>query len=292
TGTTNGAGRARSEHRMSKGRPKRPGRARAAPSPVAPAEVRPASPGARALEWTLALTLAALIGLRLLAAAAPGMWLWGLNLLRFLPPWAWALTLASAAALVPALGRRALPVLRRAGERLSRGSGWVTLAAIAAAALVLALPDQVRSVGDFLLRQATADQSEQPGRLSPQALPLDVLLHYPPPAWIASHVYLEANLTNRILGAIDAALLVVLAVAFARRLGAKGAEFAAAAAVIWWGGWLGLFTGYSKAFCELTLVMVASAAFGLDALRDGRRSLALALVVSAGLLLHRSALAL
>src|SRR5262249_36057695 len=32
--------------------------------------------------------------------------------------------------------------------------------------------------------------------------------------------------------------------------------------------------------------------FGLDALRDGRRSLALALVVSAGLLLHRSALAL
>src|SRR5262249_10858029 len=91
----------------------------------------------------------------------------------------------------------------------------------------------------------------------------------------------RGNLTNRILGAIDAALLVVLAVAFARRLGAKGAEFAAAAAVIWWGGWLGLFTGYSKAFCELTLVMVASAAFGLDALRDGRRSLALALVVSA-----------
>jgi tetratricopeptide (TPR) repeat protein len=251
-----------------------------------------ARPGGAALERALWIGLAVLVAARALAPALPGMWLWSLNLQRFLPWWGWALWALSALALAPPLARRLHPWLERAGDALARGLPWSAAAMAAGGLLVFALPDQVRFVGDFLLRQGTVEESASPGVLFPQALPLDVVLHYSLPLWMGRALFLDANLSSRLLGALDAAVLAGLALAFARRLQLKGAALAAAAGVVWWGAWLGLFTGFSKAFAEMTLLVVAVAALGLDTLRTGRRPLVLGLVVYAGLFLHRSALAL
>ncbi len=244
-------------------------------------------PGARALWWALAL----LVGLRAAAVFLPGMWLWGLNLLRFSPGWGWTLWGLSALALAPPLGRSALPFFQALGRALQRPA-WALLFSAAGAVLVLGLPDQVRFVGDFLLRQGAVEEAVTPGRLYPQALPLDVLLHYTLPSWTAAHLYVPANLCSRLLGAFEVALLAVLAIAFARRLGLKGCELIAASAVIWWGGWLALYAGYSKAFTEMVLVLPALAWVGLGLMRSGRPALLFSLLLCGALLLHRSALAL
>jgi tetratricopeptide (TPR) repeat protein len=58
------------------------------------------------------------------------------------------------------------------------------------------------------------------------------------------------------------------------------------------GGWLGLFTGYGKAFRELSVVVLAVAACGVLLARSGRGIVPLGLAVAIGLTLHRSALGL
>ena len=112
--------------------------------------------GAR-LIWALLAALALMALARALAPALPGMWLWGLNLLRFMPWWGWLLWTLSAAALVPAVARRVAPAFAELGDALARGLPWTAIAAVAAALLVFAFPDQVRFVGDFLLRQGTVE---------------------------------------------------------------------------------------------------------------------------------------
>jgi hypothetical protein len=62
--------------------------------------------------------------------------------------------------------------------------------------------------------------------------------------------------------------------------------------VAWWSGALSMFTGYSKAFAELAVLVMAAAAFGLRALRTGRAPLGLGVVLAIGVTLHRSALGL
>jgi len=248
---------------------------------------------ARAL-W---ITLALLTGARaLLAFASPvwGMWGWGFDALRFLAPVpGWTLWAASALALVPALARRALPAFAAAGRTIERAPGRAcVVAALLPAALVWSFPDRLRFVGDFLLRLGTAERALKPAALFPQALPLDVLLHYRIPRLLDTWLGIDVNTGARALGTLEAALLGVLAVAFASTLDLKGASAACSAAVVLGGGYLGVLTGYGKAIAEVALLTVAAAVLGLRVIRTGRGMLPLSACVAAGFVLHRSTLGL
>jgi tetratricopeptide (TPR) repeat protein len=227
-----------------------------------------------------------------LAPFVPGMWLWGVDALRFLPPVAWVLVVLCALALVPPVADRILPALRALGDLVARRPAAATGAfGLAAAALVLALPDRAHFVGDFLLRQGTVEVDVRPGLLFPQALPLDVLLHYRLPVALAESHLLGAASSARALGAIEAFLAAAFAVVLARALGLAGAPAAALVLGATFTGALGLMTGYSKAFSELSVLTLAVAAFGTRVAREGRGVLPLALALALGLALHRSALA-
>jgi len=252
------------------------------------------APGARRLALVLWIGLAALAIARLALGFTPGMWVWGMNLHRFLSPaLAWLPWAVAVAALAPPVARRLEPLCARLGDGIARGAWPAALAiAVAVALLVGLMPDRVRFVGDFLIRQGTVEEAIRPGRVWPQALPLDVLLHYTLPLAISEAGVTDANGAARVLGAIEAALLALAACAFARALALRGASALAVAAVAFCGGALGLFTGYSKAFAEMVVLTAAAAAFGIAAIRLGRGLLALGLVVALGLVLHRSALGL
>ena len=184
------------------------------------------------------------------------------------------------------------PALERVGDWIARRpvlSGW-TLAGLAAL-LVALLPDRTRFVGDFLLRQGTVEQSGVPAQLFPQALPLDVFLHSVLPQALTASGVLDANAAARVLGALEAAALTAIAGVFARALSLRGVPAATAAAVVFFGGYVGLFTGFGKAFAELVLIVAILGACGLIVLRDGRGLVPFGLAFAAGLALHRSALA-
>jgi hypothetical protein len=253
---------------------------------------RPATAAPHAAERALWIMLALLLAARAALSWAPGMWAWSLNLQRFLAPVpGWALWTLAALALLPPVARRAAPWLARAGDAIedhpvSAGAAWAASAAV----LVWLLPDQVRFVGDFLLRLGTVEVIEQPGRLFPQALPLDVFLHYTVPAAVAASGFASANTAARILGACEAALLGLLATAFARTLSLRGIAAFASATVVLFGGYLGMFTGFSKAFAESCLLMAAAGLFALEMVRRDRGLLPLGIVVALGATLHRSAL--
>ena len=254
--------------------------------------------GAARAAWALWLAACALAATRAALALVPTMHLWSLNPPRFLGPLAawvpWALAVL---ALLPAAARRVAPALGRLGDAIGAGRTLVTLAcAAAAAALMWVLPDRVRFVGDFLLRQGTVEMGEKPGVIYPQALPLDVLLHYRLPLAITAGGLADANGAARAIGGLEAALFAMLALAFARVLGRRGMSATVTAVLVFFGGTLGMFTGYSKAFSELMLLMVAVAVAGIATLRgaergaDTRAPLLLGLAVAVGVVLHRTAL--
>jgi len=270
------------------------GEARAVAAGAAPQAGPPAASSAAAERAATALwlVLAASALARLALAFLPTMWLWGLNVQRFLAPVpAWGLWAAAALGLHPPIARALTPPLARLGNALARPRG-VVAAGLFAALLMLALPDRVRFVGDFLLRQGTVEQAGLPSVLFPQALPLDVLLHYRLPRALVAAGTLDANGAARALGALEAALLALLAAGFARALALRGGAAFAAAAVVFFGGFLCMFTGFSKAFAEMVLLVAAIGVFGLRAVREGQGLLPLALSLALGLALHRSALGL
>ncbi len=266
--------------------------ARAAAAPASRTATR--EPAADRVALALWTGLAFLALARLVLGLLPGMWAWGMNLHRFLSPaLAWLPWAVGAAALAPPVARRLEPPCARLGDAIARGSAPVALAIAAAAAiLVWLLPDRARFVGDFLIRQGTVEEAIRPSQVWPQALPLDVLLHYTLPLAISEAGVTDANGAARVLGAIEAALLALAALAFTRALAPRGAAAVAVAAVAFFGGALGLFTGYSKAFAEMVVLTAATAAFGIAAIRTGRGLLPLGLAVAIGLVLHRSALGL
>jgi hypothetical protein len=254
----------------------------------------PPSPAADAPTIAITITLALLLAARAAVPFLPGMWGWSLNLHRFVhPALGWGLWLAAALALVPPLSARAAPWLAAWGDAFERRPTLSTLSAsLAGGALAWALPDRVRFVGDFLLRQGTVEVAERPSVLFPQALPLDVFLHYSLPRYLSASAWVDANGASRALGVVEAAVLAALAVAIARALSARGSAAVAVAATVFFGGYVGMFTGFSKAFAELCLLVVAVALFGLRAMREGRGLLGLGIAVAVGLTLHRSALGL
>ena len=242
--------------------------------------------------WILFATLALLALARLALGLAPSMRLWGLNVIAFVAPLpSWALWAASALALIPPLARLATPALARAGDAIA-GRPWRSGAALVAflVAMVLTFSDHINLVGDYLLRVGTARGQIPTSAVFPQALPLDLALHYTVPSFFGHGLGGDPNDVSRAIGAIEVALFAGLAVAFARALRLGGVAAAGATAVVVLGGTLGLLTGFAKAFSEMCLITAAFAAFGISVVRDGRGLLPLSIAVSAGLLFHRSAL--
>ena len=249
-------------------------------------------PGTRAAA-ALRIALAALILARAVAPLEPGTAWWGLDHARYLPALpGWGLLLLAALALSPRVTRPIEPALRRLGDTIARGAPGVALVAVAAAALAWALPDRLYFVGDFQGRLGAAENSITATSVFPQAMPVDLLLHYDLPRFIHTGFNLDILTAERVLGALEAAALGALAVGLARALGLEGAAALAVMAATLFGGWLGLFTGYGKSLRELVVVVAAVATFGVMVARSGRAIVALGLAVASGLTLHRSALGL
>lgn len=267
-------------------------RTRRAAKPTAPR--RAAAPLAPGIAGTVVVSLAAIALARLALTFQPSMWAWSLNLQRFLAPIpGWGLWALAALALVPALARRAAPLWNAAGDAITDHPALATWGAFVLAVLLVGIcPDRVRFTGDFLLRQGTVEVAEKPSTLFPQALPLDVLLHYSVPRVLSDALSLDANGAARLLGMLEAGGLAALALAFARTLNLTAGAALATAGVVFFGGYLGMFTGFSKAFSELCLLMAAVGVYGLRAVRDGRGLLPLGVALTIGVTLHRSALGL
>lgn len=240
------------------------------------------------------LSLVVLAAVRAASAFTHTMWGWGFDLLRFVPSGVgWTLWGLASLPLLPWVGRRLARVMEALGRTFDRSRAFATwVSAIVAAALVWTFPDRLRLVGDFLLRFGTAERALKPSALFPQALPLDVLLHYGVLRLLDGAVHMDVNTSARLLGSLEAALLAVLSIAFARALGQRGSFGVATAAIVFWGGYLGLFTGYGKAIAEVTLLTVAVAVFGLRVIREDRGLVPLSLCLAVGLMLHRSTLGL
>jgi hypothetical protein len=263
---------------------------RAAPLPP-PADPARGARAAAAL-WT---ALALLAVMRAALAFTPGTWGWSLALNRHLAPLpGWGAWIVLALALVPAVAARIAPLAARAGDALVRAPGRAaTLGALAAATLVLLLPDRVGFVGDFLLRRNTlATEGISLAHWYPQALPLDLFIHAHAAHALMGAFGVSGEVAARMIGALDAALMAALAVRFAWALGLAGAAALAAAAGVFFTGALTLFTGYDKGFAEMTLVVAATGVLGMRAARSGSALLPLGLVAAAGFTLHRSALGL
>ncbi len=253
-----------------------------------PATEASAGRAARALWVTLVVLALARAGF----ALAPSMAGWGLNFSRFMDPaLAWALWAAAAASLVPAFARRATAPLARLASLGARPPALAyALPALLAATLVTLLPDRVWFVGDFLLRVGILQEPEGFTRMFPQALPLDVLLHYRIPRTLGAALQFDPNQVARALGVLEAAALALLAVRFARGLGHRGPAAIATAAVVLLGGYFALYTGYGKPTIEVCLLALAVGVFGLDMVRHDRGLLAAGIATAAALGIHRAAL--
>ena len=271
------AGQARSAPRV-------PPAATRAPA-FAAADPEDASAAARSL-WFVLIALALV---RAALAFIPGMWWWGANTLRFVAPaWGWSLWAIAAAMLIPSVARRATPAFSRVGDALVAHPTLVALAGAAIALLVWSLPDRLYFVGDFMMRLGSALGRVPPENVFPQATPLDLLLHYRLPVWLRSEFGVEPLLTERVLGAIKAALLAGLGVAYARALRLNGGAALATAAIVIFGGYLGLFTGFGKALGELVVITACIGVCAMWMVLEGRGLLLMGATLALGILLHRS----
>jgi hypothetical protein len=242
----------------------------------------------------LLVTLAVLLAARIVASLIPGMWAWSLNLQRFLDPTiACGTGLVAALVLVPTVARAAAGVATRTGDALARGSVVLTLSVAAAVALMAGLlPDVVRFVGDFLIRQGTVEVAEKPSVLFPQALPLDVWLHHTLPSMLTERGWTDANGAARLLGLVEAALMALLGVRLAQLFEVRGAAAWVVIVTLAAGGTLAMYTGFGKAFAELSLLTAWAGVAGLSAIRRGTGLLELGVAIGLAATLHRSGLAL
>jgi tetratricopeptide (TPR) repeat protein len=234
--------------------------------------------------------LAALAALRFVLAFTPAMALWGANTLRFAPPlWGWLPWALAALLLVPPIARRVTPLATRVGDALATHDLAAALLALALAALAWSFPDQLFLAGDFTLRLGAVRGQVAPDAVFPQATPLDLLLHYRWPVAVHRALGWDGLDVERAMGALKAAALALLAVAWGRALRLRGAAAFAAIACAACGGHLALLTGYGKALSDL-LVIVALVAWGsLRVAREGKGAFALGAALAIGILLHRSA---
>ena len=244
---------------------------------------------APALLW---MCIALLILVRGGFGVLPSMWGWGLNVQRFLDPVSgWGLWWVAAAALLPAVGKRGSVALESAGDFLVRSPRAHLVAWTVGASLVFLLPDRLWFVGDFVIRQGNV----QSGFLAANyvgAMPLDFFLHTTLLRPFGLGSIAAANTTLRALGALEAGLLAAISVSFARTLDARGTRAALASGIVFFGGYLTVFTGLGKPAGEMCLCVAGLATFGIAALRGRRGLLPLGVVMALALLLHRSSVML
>src|SRR5262249_27854056 len=160
---------------------------------------------------------------RALLPLAHSMRGWGLDHARFLHALpGWGLLAIAAIALVPRIGRLLDPALERAGAAIARGAAWPYFVFALLALALWLLPDELQFVGDFIVRLGAATEHIPTATLFPQALPLDLLIHYDLPRRVASVSALDVLATERLLGLVEAIAMALLAVRFARALGFAG----------------------------------------------------------------------
>jgi tetratricopeptide (TPR) repeat protein len=255
-------------------------------------EARPAAPSRSAIPTTLILALGVAVALRAAASRSAGMWAWGLNDARFLPPALGAsFALACALALVPAIARPISLAIERIANHLG-ARGALLAGAIATGGLVALFPDETQFTGDFALRRSALEGHGSPAGLFPQALPLDLFTHITLPRWLAHASGMSAGSAERWLGVLKAALLGALAVQLARVLRVRGAAALGVAAVLAVGGYVGMLTGCGQSFGDLCLLTAAAGVFGLMALDDARALAPFALAAAGALFMHREGIAL
>ena len=263
-----------------------------APAPPHAPAIDPAD-GARAALVLAAATLA-LFAIETAAALDPARTWWGADALRFAAPWfGWAPWALVALAFVPAVARPLAARLERLGDGFARRA-LAPIAGLAALAMLLVavLPDRLWLVGDFLLRLGCTRGRIPVEIVFPQAVPLDLFVHHYVPVALARAHLADPNDWERMVGTIEAGLLALAATALARRLDLRGVAAATCAGLVVFSGALGMFTGYGKGFVELTLITVLVAVAALRVVREGHGAWPLALLLAAGILFHRSALAL
>lgn len=235
------------------------------------------------------ISLALLVLARGLLSFLPSMWGWGLNVQRFLDPFfGWALWSVAALTLVPSVAARGVQTLEKLGDWLAHSRRAHAVAWVLGAALALVMPDRVWFVGDFMIRMGNVELGSFHTSFI-HALPLDRWLHGALLTWGRGSAE-SANLALRALGAIEAGLLAALAVAFARALRLSGIFAVIAAGIVFFGGYLTMFTGLGKPASEMCLATVALATFGLRAIENRSSLLPCGLVMAGALLLHRSSI--
>jgi len=253
-----------------------------------------ADPGADRAGRILWGSLLAFELLRIVAILQPGMFGWSMNSARFLAPTvSWPLEIVLVAGLLPVTARwivRGFEALADALQRDPRRA--IPVAAFLAAWVVWLIPDQVHFTGDFQLRLSSASQPGSPESLFPQELPLDLLLHVRLPQWLASRGFAWAALEPRLLGALEAALLALIAIRFSNVVAARGAFAIAMISLAFFGGHLVLFTGMNKAFSELVLCAAAVGVWGIAVIEGGADPLPLGLAAGLAVAMHRSGIAL
>ena len=246
-------------------------------------------PDSRPERRALPVALAVLLVARLAASVAPGEYVWGADFARFVSPLvAWPLLGLLFAGVAFALAGR-WPRALAGPAWWDRGWGGA-LGLVLLASLAL-FPDRVRFVGDFVLRLGIFDE-DWFRRLFPQALPLDVWVNHVLPNRVGALAGVEPLTVMRLLGLAEAALLVALAIRFARLVTTSAPVACVVAATLVFGGYATLLTGYSKATPQLTLCALATATLGVELVLTGRAALPFALAVSAGVALHRGGLPL
>lgn len=192
---------------------------------------------------------------------------------------------------MPAVARRGSQGIDRVAAGLAKAPVITTIGfPLAAAALLWILNDRAWFLGDFILRLGSVERGEPFERLFPQSFPLDRRLHGDLPELLFPvRTASTMDLFQRSVGWIDAVLLAALTVHFVRALGLRGAVAAATGAVMYFGGFLTVLTGFGKSAGELCVVAAAVGVFGLTTVRENRGLLSLHSSVAAGLALHRSA---
>jgi len=216
------------------------------------------------------------------------MWGWGLNVHRFLPPIAaWGGWTVAAVSLHPSFAGGL-------DRFLSRLNGWAAHAKRSSWAIwvfgfliVWLLPDRTWFVGDFLIRQGNVESNFFSGNYI-GALPLDYFLHSFVLRPFGFGSIQAANTSLRLLGAIEAGFLALLAVAFSRAISASRIPSIGFAGLVFFGGYLTMFTGLGKPSSEMCLATLALATYGIESIQWRRNFIVFGFWMAFALALHRS----
>ncbi len=242
----------------------------------------------------LRTTLAVLLGAWLLAGRFPNPGAWGLDVPAFLAPAiAAGLGVVALAGIIPPAARRLGGAWDRALDRMPLP--WWAGYAVAGALgfLVVAwLPDRVWFLGDFQLRQGTVAIGDPFERAFPQSLPLDSFLHFVIPRGLGARSIVSVNFIARMIGALEAGGLAIVATRFARGFSARPVVRLAVGATVFFGGYLTVFTGFGKSASELCLLTAAAGMLAIRVIRKRGGEVWLGILTAVALMLHRSAMLL